>query len=98
MSELVDALRSVMRPAQVDRGCESARLYAEIGNTELLNYVEEWRSEDDLKRSLRSGHLARLVAVMEIAAVPPTLKFSHVIDDDGLEFAASICRDIDRNH
>jgi len=82
-----------MRPAQLDRGCASARLYSEIGNPECLNYVEEWKSEEDLKRNLRSERFVRLVAIMEIAAGPPALTFSHVIDGDGLEFASRICRE-----
>ena len=95
ISELIEALRSVMRPAQLDRGCASARLYSEIGNPECLNYVEEWRSESDLKRNLRSERFVRLIAIMEIAAGPPELNFSQVIESDGLEFVSRICREAD---
>ena len=31
------------------------------------------------------------------AAEPPTLKFSHVVDTDGLEFAARLCGRTDRD-
>jgi hypothetical protein len=87
-----------MRPAQLDRGCTSARLYSEVGNPECLSYVEEWKSEEDLARNLRSERFVRLVAIMEIAAAPPALKFSHVVDNDGLEFVSRICRETDRDH
>ena len=89
--QIIEALRSLMRPAQLNRGCTSARLYSEVGDPECLNYLEEWNSEDDLERQLRSGHFARLVAIMETAAEPPTLKFNHVVDTNGLEFGARVC-------
>ena len=89
-SELIEALRSVMRPAQLDRGCASARLYSEIGNPRCFNYVEEWESQEELLCNLRSGRFSRLIAIMEIAAEPPALRFSQVLDSDALGLSLRI--------
>ena len=96
--QIIEALRSLMRPAQLDRGCASARVYLDAGDPERLHYLEEWKSEDDVARHLRSSHFTRLVAIMETAAEPPTLEFAHVLDTDGLEFAARLCRHTVRDH
>jgi hypothetical protein len=65
-------------------------LYSEIGNPRCFNYVEEWESQEELLRNLRSGRFSRLIAIMEIAAEPPALRFSQVLDSDALGLSLRI--------
>ncbi len=84
--QAVQALRSVMLPVRLDRGNVRAQLSADVENTDVLYYVEEWPAADDLVAEIRSPRFARLLALMETAAEAPTLEFRFVSEVRGLEY------------
>jgi hypothetical protein len=52
--------------------------------------VEEWHSQEDLDRQIRSIHYTRLPAIMEAAAEPPELRLSWVQKVKGLEYLEAV--------
>ena len=71
-------------------GCLSCRLCTDVGPATLISYVEEWKSEDDLKRQLKSERFAALAELMEHASQQPTIEFIVGNSSRGPEYAEEV--------
>ena len=87
IQSLVAALQSLARLARLERGCLDAHLFAESSDHRRLYYSESWDGEENLRSVLRSERFTHLVALMEMAAKPPSLDFRTIAETHGLEFA-----------
>ena len=87
---MVDALRSVMLPARLERGCTRAQILRDIDAAESIDYFEEWRSAEDMKERIRSASFSRLLSLMEAAPSVPSIEFRNVSGVHGLEYVAAV--------
>jgi quinol monooxygenase YgiN len=87
---MIQALNSLMLPIQLDRGCGGCYLCADVGEPNSLLYVEEWATQRDLEREMRSDRFTRLLSVMESSPKPPVLEFQFVSQTRGLEYIAEV--------
>jgi quinol monooxygenase YgiN len=90
LAELVKAMRVVMLPARMERGCTSTQLSADVERPDALCYREEWLTERDIDRQICSDRFARLLELMETAAEPPVLEFRFVSATRGLDYVAAL--------
>ena len=87
---MIDALRSVMLPARLERGCSRAQILRDIDAAESIDYLEEWQSPEDLRDRIRSTSFGRLLALMEAAPSAPSIEFRDVSGVHGLEYVAAV--------
>jgi quinol monooxygenase YgiN len=87
--DVLQALRSVMRPAQQFRGCRFAQIYLRADDDRCVEYVEEWDSAEELRGQLGSDRFARLLEVLETSAERPVLEFRVISETHGLEYIKS---------
>jgi hypothetical protein len=87
---MLQALRSLMLPAQFEAGFLGCQLYAEAGEADSLCYLEQWVTQCDLEREIRSIRFGRLLAVMETAAGLPTLEVRHVSETRSWDYIQEI--------
>jgi len=87
---MVDALRSIMLPARLERGCTRAHVLWDVEAAESIDYLEEWQSTEDLQERIRSASFGRLLALMEAAPSAPSLEFRDVSGVHGLEYVAAV--------
>jgi quinol monooxygenase YgiN len=88
-SQLVTALRSVMRPAQQARGCCFAEIYRRVNDDCRIEYVEEWENPRELREQFVSEPFLRLLEVLETAAEQPLVEFRIIEKIHGLEYIAA---------
>jgi len=88
--EALRILRSLLGPTRVARGCISCRFYEDGEDPNALSYVEEWQTEQDLERHIRSGDYRKVLAVMDLACEPPELKFYKASETFGIEYVARL--------
>jgi quinol monooxygenase YgiN len=86
---MVDALRSVMLPARLERGCTRAQVLTDVDAADSIDYVEEWQSPEDMQERIRSASFSRLLSLMEAAASAPSIEFRDVSGVHGLEYVAA---------
>jgi quinol monooxygenase YgiN len=86
--EIADALRSLACRARLDRGCESSEVYASVEDQSRLSLQQEWAAEADLARYVRSDDFTAVLALLDMAAVPPVLEFRCTDQTRGLDFVA----------
>ena len=87
---MVDALRSVMLPARLERGCTRAQILRDVDAAESIDYLEEWQSPGDLQDRIRSASFGRLLALMEASLSAPSIEFRDVSGVHGLEYVAAV--------
>ncbi len=94
MSGIGEALRSLGNEARLEEGCLASWQCTTPGEAGCLqHYVEEWSSEDALRRSMRSLRFTRLLTLIETADGPPTFEVDVVACRRGLEYIADARRD-----
>jgi quinol monooxygenase YgiN len=91
--EMLQALRSLMLPAQFEVGSMGCQLYAEAGEADSLYYLEQWATQEDLERGIRSIRFGRLLSVMEAASGLPTLEVYNVSETLGWDYIRQLRND-----
>jgi len=71
-------------------GCLGCSLSIDMRKRAVLQYIEEWRTEDDLTRNLRSDKFAALAELMERASEYPSIEFVLSGSTRGAEYAEEI--------
>ena len=85
LREILQTLRVLVGPTRVAPGCVSCRLYQDGEDENVLSLMEEWRTEADLQRHLRSEQYRKILAIMETAVEPPEIKINTVSHIAGIE-------------
>jgi len=85
---LVNALRSLMVKTRIENGCLGCSVWLDPDST--VHYFEEWATETDLKRRVRSEHFTSLLGVMEAASGPPEVRFDFLEATRGLDYVTEI--------
>lgn len=86
--QLVQALRSLMTHTRLEPGCLTCTVWSDLDST--VRYVEEWATELDLNRRMRSDPFTALLAVMEGAEEPPEVRFDFYTLSRGLDYVEEI--------
>ncbi len=87
---MLDALRSLIGPARLEPGCLGCLAWEENEDYTTLHYEEEWSTEADLRRRVRSDRFTSLLAIMEAASEPPRVQFDFVTITRGLDYVAEV--------
>jgi quinol monooxygenase YgiN len=87
---ITDALHRVMAAARAQFGCVGCSVTTHVGRQVGVEYTEEWASEDDLRRELRSERFTSLAALMESATESPYVEFSLTTGRRGLDYVAEV--------
>jgi hypothetical protein len=85
--DLLEALRFVAVSARVEPGCQGCFAWLDPDST--VRYVEEWVTEADIRRRVRSDAFTSVLAVVE-AAQEPLVQFDFVSKTRGLDYVAEI--------
>jgi quinol monooxygenase YgiN len=85
---LLDALRYISTTTRLEDGCLGCSVWA--GPDSTLHYVEEWDTEDTMRRRVRSDRFTSVLAVIESASEPPEVRFDFVTRTRGLDYVAEI--------
>lgn len=88
--EAASVFRSLVGPVRAERGCTATRLLRTTGRAHELTWVEEWRRTEDFERHLRSSAFRRILALIELAKVPPVVEIDEVASRRGFELVEKI--------
>ena len=86
--EIVRVLRSLIEPTRVETGCISCGLYRDLYDSSILIWTEEWDTQDDLERHLRSSQYKKILVTLEMSNEQPEMRFDTVIETKGMQLIA----------
>lgn len=88
--DLLESLRGMLEPARVERGCLSYHLYQDVEDKNTLVLIEEWKSQKDLERHIRTDNQRRLLALMDLLIEQPELRFNTLSHTAGMELIQDV--------
>ena len=83
--EMLQALRTLVGPMSVKPGCCRCRLYQDTDDENVITWIEEWESREQLDRHVRSDEYRTLLSVMDMSTVQPEIRFDEVVPIAGME-------------
>jgi quinol monooxygenase YgiN len=86
--DLLGALRFLLQTTRLEPGCLGCVAWSEPNS--IIHYEEEWATEDDIRRRIRSDRFTSLLSVVESAQEPPRIQFDFVTATRGLDFVAEV--------
>ena len=89
-SEIVNLIQPIIGPTEAQPGCLLSRLYCETNDDDSLVLLQEWRSQDDVDKFIRSDHFKRVLAAMDLASQRPEISFNRVSSKAGMELVEKI--------
>lgn len=86
------ALHELAAGTRATRGCIGCSVSADLGDRGTVRYVEEWQTEDELRRRLRSDTFTQLAGLMDDATEPPLVEFALPGGTRGLDYVEEVRR------
>lgn len=90
--DLLAALRGMLEPVRVERGCLSFRLYTNVEDINALFLVEEWKTQGDLDRHILTDSHRALLALMDLLSQPPEWRFHTVTSTAAMDLIKKVLR------
>jgi quinol monooxygenase YgiN len=59
--EFKDLVEKLINESRNEAGCIAYNLYEDINNTNILTFIEEWKSEEDIKLHNNTEHFTSIV-------------------------------------
>jgi quinol monooxygenase YgiN len=79
-----------MGPTEVKPGCVRCSISQDLENPDTIVYTEEWQSETYLENHIRSPHYRELLAIIDLSASEPEVRFYTTGEIKGMEYLESI--------
>lgn len=89
-AEAARLVRSLLGPTSAEPGCIHCGSYRDFQNESVLCYVEDWETEEDLQRHIRSQDYRKFLALMDLSAEPPDLRFQRVSETVGMAYLTQV--------
>jgi quinol monooxygenase YgiN len=83
---ITTALHSLMTAARSSHGCISCSMSTDIADRGTVRYIEEWQTEDDLRRRLQPETFTPLASLIDEATGLARVEFDLPRGKRGLEF------------
>jgi quinol monooxygenase YgiN len=90
--DLLAAMRGMLEPARVERGCLSYRLYEDVENRNAFVLLEEWATQEDLERHISKDNQRQLLALMDLLSEKPELRFDTVLHTAGMDLIENVLK------
>lgn len=84
-SEAVRILARTAEWTRVEPGCIACHVYLDAKEPGEIMLEEEWQSEEELARHLKSDHFRNVLLVMEMAVERPEIGFHTIEQSAGVE-------------
>jgi quinol monooxygenase YgiN len=86
--DLVDAFRFLMVTTRLEPGCIRCSAWSEPDST--VHYLEEWKTEGDMRRRVQSQPFTSVLGLVESVREPPHVQFDFVSSIRGLDYIEEV--------
>ena len=84
-TDLLETMRGMLEPTRVERGCLSYHLYQDLEDKNAFVLLEEWATQEDLERHIRTDNQQRILALLDLLSKQPEFRFNTVSHTAGIE-------------
>lgn len=90
--DLLATMKGMLEPARVERGCMSYRFYQDVEDKNVFVLLEEWATQEDLERHIRTDNQRQLLALVDLLGEQPELRFNTVSGTEGVELIERVLK------
>jgi quinol monooxygenase YgiN len=83
--QVLASLTALIGWTRVEPGCRACHLLADVEEPQAIVLWEEWNTQGDLDRHLRSEDYRRVLAAIELSKEAPEIRFDTVETRGGFE-------------
>jgi quinol monooxygenase YgiN len=88
--EILDVLQCLKGPTETASGCRACRILQDAEDDQVLTYLVQWDTEEEIEEHLRSERFRRLLPYIEMSVEPPGIDFSTIDRTRGIEFLVAV--------
>ena len=88
VKDMVATFRFLMVSTRLDQGCLACSVWSEPDSS--VHYVEEWSTEEDIRRRVGSDSFTSVLELLESVREPPHVQFDFVSSTRGLDYVAEV--------
>jgi quinol monooxygenase YgiN len=88
VQDLVAAFRFLTVSIRLDQGCLGCSVWSEPDSS--VHYVEEWSTEEDIRRRVGSESFTSVLELLESVGEPPLVQVDFVSRTRGLDYVAEV--------
>jgi quinol monooxygenase YgiN len=88
VENLLEALRFLIAATRLEPGCMGCSTWVESDAT--VHYIEEWETEADMRRRVRSPRFTSLLSVIESADRQPHVQFDFITTTRTIDYVAEV--------
>jgi quinol monooxygenase YgiN len=85
VDEALQILCSIIERTRAEIGCNGCSVYRDMQNDKRIVFEENWKNDEALKHHLRSEDFRKVLMVMEMAIIPPEVRFDTITESRGVE-------------
>jgi quinol monooxygenase YgiN len=85
-------LQSLMLKTRAAPGCAGCSVSTDMGALVMIQYIENWKTETDLRRQVRSDRFSALAELIEHATEHPAIEFTLPGGPRGIDYAEEVRR------
>jgi quinol monooxygenase YgiN len=85
-------LQSLMLKTRAAPGCAGCSVSTDMGALVMIQYIENWKTETDLRRQVRSDRFSALAELIEHATEHPVIEFTLPGGPRGIDYAEEVRR------
>ena len=74
--EFLQTLHLLFNRIRCEKGCNGYNAYQDVENDNAFIFIEEWETQADLDRHLRSDRFGVLVGALKLLSDTPEIKFN----------------------
>lgn len=82
---VLNVIRPMLGPTIVEKGCAGCHLNADLEDESILTFWEEWDTQGDLDRHVRTNTFRGLLSALDLASEAPEVRIYTVTEIRGLE-------------
>jgi quinol monooxygenase YgiN len=85
LKEVLQTFKAILVPIRREQGCISCNCYVDVEAENIVLFMEEWNSDEELKAHLKSVHFGVLIGAMKLLSKEPEIRFSTIAATTGAE-------------
>ena len=83
--EVLQTFKAILGPIRREQGCISCNCYVDVESENIIFFIEEWMTREDLDTHLRSVHFSVLIGAMKLLNKEPDIRFNTIASTAGPE-------------
>jgi len=89
-AEIVELIRPIIGPTEAQPSCSLCRFYSETDDDDALVLLQEWQSQEDLDKFIRSRDFKRVLTAMDLGSQPPEFTINTISSRAGMELVQKL--------